>query len=280
MPNADLTSLPRLRTVSTGILGQLNAEWAVLNLHDHRETVAEWVGSYPVLAPARSLGDIVRIVHDRTGHNDDEVAALIDLTQQGDSLANQTLTQILIGPACRLASRTRAYADDLESARCQAIGSMWVAIHTYRLSTRTRNHVSGLTLDALRVITRRPRAMDEIPVGLSDELGEEPRGPDLETPRGRFWARTQGTESVADEGELGQLLYWARSRELVTETNSMILWRMHGPRRSTSAQIAGELGLSPSAIRERARSAVRSLAGAVRDDAGFLERQQPGQIGA
>src|SRR3954451_5894429 len=128
MPNSYLASLPRLRTVATGILGQLNAEWSALSLDDHRETVADWTRRYPTLKPARTICDIVRIVQERTGCNDAEVAALIELTQGGDALAGQTLTHLLIGPACRLASRTRSYADDLESARCQAIGSMWVAV--------------------------------------------------------------------------------------------------------------------------------------------------------
>jgi hypothetical protein len=66
-------------------------------------------------------------------------------------------------------------------------------------------------------------------------------------------------------GELGQLLRWAVDTSVITTTHATILWRMHGPSRTTSAVIGQELGVSGSAIRERSRWAVNAVAAGVRD---------------
>src|SRR5204862_157374 len=88
MSNTTFAGHPaRTARVTTGILGQLNREWAALSLRDHRSAVRGWAALHPVLAPCRSLSDVVRLVQDRAGENDLELAALIALTQDGDPLA-------------------------------------------------------------------------------------------------------------------------------------------------------------------------------------------------
>jgi hypothetical protein len=57
-------------------------------------------------------------------------------------------------------------------------------------------------------------------------------------------------------------------QSIISTTNATILWRMHGPRRTTSALIGYDLGISGSAVRERSRQAVRAISAAVRHKLG------------
>lgn len=277
MPNTPSTTAQPFRQVTSGVLGRLNHAWAQLTLRGHEAVVARWCAAYPCLAPARSLSDVVGIVRRRIGRNDAETAALISLAQSGDDLAGQALLQILVAPACRLASRTRAYAPDLETARGQAISALWMAVSEYRLERRRGNHIAGLTLDALRTITRRGAFRDEIPAGLmsgsdgprSTTAVEGGRGSLTtwalpETARERFWARTSGAPRPDGDGELARLLGWAERARVLNPTQTMILWRMHGPERATSAAIAAGMGITAGAVRQRGRTAISALSVAVR----------------
>lgn len=253
----------RVRRVSTGILGQLNAEWSALTRRDHDDDVRRWAQRFPALEPARSPAEVAALVLRRAGRNDPQLAALIALTQEGDPLAGQVLMQVLVGPACRLAARTRHHADSLEAARCQAVGAMWVAVRAYPLPRRT-SHVNGLTLDALRLITGRRPAPPELPTetdALEPLLAE--RAPD-DSVRDRFWRETAPEPGAATLSELDELLAWAVRRNVISPASADILRRMHGPQRVTSAVIGRELGLSASAVRERARRALRAVSTAVR----------------
>ena len=98
---------------------------------------------------------------------------------------------------------------------------------------------------------------------------------DPDGPRQRFWAGTD-REAVADtasDEQLVHLLSWAVRGGVLSTADARLLFLLHSPSdpatATTAKDVAGELGLSHAAVRQRASRATRRLTEAVRAAAGL-----------
>jgi DNA-binding CsgD family transcriptional regulator len=125
------------------IVDALNAEWDVLASNSMDLTTA-WAAKYEVLAPCRSLGDVLLAIR---GEPDAALGALLTEVSRGDELAGRTVLQAMLGKLVRMAQ-----ADEY-SGIDDYVGVMWCQIRTYPLGARPRKVAANLVLDTLKQVT-------------------------------------------------------------------------------------------------------------------------------
>lgn len=236
----------------TGVLGQLNSEWAAS------------LGTYPVPAAWSSASSLARFATlqevldaiSRTASSQDIDAilhALLTLHRRGDQTAGRTVLQTMLGKVARTAhtARNRGLGDEYEAA----LAAMWSAIHGYPLH-RTRSVAGNLALDALRQLER--RAPEEVAVPQT------------------WLTEAEGAQHIpagsADEGfdtVLVQTLTWAADHSVLSPAQIKLLALAHlqtsGGFVARMTGLAEEMGVTFRCLQQRHQRAVTRLAAAVAD---------------
>jgi hypothetical protein len=94
---------PRCQIYRVTLVEALDQEWREL-VRDHRIAVARWAERHCVLAPCRSLDDILSAAK---LNSDPVLAALLAEVSRGDQLAARVVLQALMGRMVRMAQRDR-----------------------------------------------------------------------------------------------------------------------------------------------------------------------------
>ena len=146
------------RRVTSGVLGQLNAEWAVLADDPVAgDSCRRWASAAPALTGCRTLGEVLAAV--RTDP-DAVLAALLGAAAAGETLAARAVLQAMLGKVVRMArADPRATADDY-------VAVLWCVVATYPLAARPHRVAANLALDTLKGVQREGNA------------GERALGPD------------------------------------------------------------------------------------------------------
>ena len=131
------------------IVDALNAEWDVLTSNS-MEMAAAWAAKYEVLAPCRSLGDVLLAIR-----NEPDVAlgALLTEVSRDDQLASRTVLQAMLGKLVRMAQADESSGID------DYVAVMWCRIRTYPLAARPRKIAANLVLDTLKQVTNERRML-------------------------------------------------------------------------------------------------------------------------
>ena len=134
-----------------GIVGALDQEWGEL-VGMHPEAVMAWAVRHPVLAPYRSLDDVLVAAKQSP---DAVLAALLAEVAAGDRLAGRVVLQALVGRIARMAQRDpRSGIDDY-------LAALWQVIDNYPLRRRPVRIAANLSMDALQAVTRSAAGRDE-----------------------------------------------------------------------------------------------------------------------
>jgi hypothetical protein len=131
------------------IVDALNAEWDVL-ASNSMEMAAAWAAKYEVLAPCRSLGDVLLAIRNEP---DAALGALLTEVSRDDELAGRTVLQAMLGKLVRMAQ-----ADEY-SGIDDYVAVMWCQIRTYPLAARPRKIAANLVLDTLKQVTNERRML-------------------------------------------------------------------------------------------------------------------------
>jgi DNA-directed RNA polymerase specialized sigma24 family protein len=114
------------------------------------EMTAAWAAKYEVLAPCRSLGDVLLAIRNEP---DGALGALLTEVSRGDELAGRAVLQAMLGKLVRMAQ-----ADEY-SGIDDYVAVMWCRIRTYPLATRPRKIAANLVLDTLKQVTNERRVL-------------------------------------------------------------------------------------------------------------------------
>jgi hypothetical protein len=129
------------------IVEALDREWCEL-VRGHAGAAARWADRYEVLAPCRSLDDVLSVAK---LDSDPVLAVLLTEVAIGDQLAGRVVLQALIGRMVRMAQRDpRASADDY-------VALLWCVINNYPLQRRPARIAANLSLDTLKAVSREHR---------------------------------------------------------------------------------------------------------------------------
>jgi hypothetical protein len=254
-----------------GVIGALNAEWRLLAEDPRtRRAVTSWWESVPALS---GLQDLPAVVTAASAPGDREVlSGLLLLARGGDVLAARAALQVMLGPAVRLARRTRGHAGgDMEESIARAIAATWQVVRDYPIERRTCRPADGISLDVLAALTAGGHRRAEIAAGLPSDLADraEPEPPDVGELREAFWSLVRpGTRPVCADEQVVMLLAWGVRSRAVSVADAQLLLRLHSPddpdRAISGRELAEQLGLAHAAVRQRASRAARRLAAAVR----------------
>ena len=127
-----------------GIVGALDQEWGEL-VGMHPGAVMGWAVRHPVLAPYRSLDDVLVAAKQSP---DAVLAALLAEVAAGDRLAGRVVLQALVGRIARMAQR------DPRSGIGDYLAALWQVINNYPLRRRPVRIAANLSMDALQAVTR------------------------------------------------------------------------------------------------------------------------------
>ncbi|WP_347350364.1 hypothetical protein [Intrasporangium sp.] len=241
--------------LTTGTIGLLNTEWATLGA-----TVipAPWRAA-PTLAGFATAEDVLAGVRaaPQAARRDALLHALLALHAAGDQLAGRTVLQAMLGKATRMAytAKKRGTIDPFETV----IAAMWETIRTYPLH-RASSVAGNLALDTLRRLGPAATAR-EIPAGLQAETHPDPGG----ASHPRRAADSPETNEVFD-AVLPRTLGWALEHDVLTPAEVRLLARLHlddNEPTLTMRELAGRMGITHAALRQRHSRAIRALAAAI-----------------
>lgn len=243
----------------SGLIGQLNAQWA--QLADHA-TPPAWADAG---LTALTLGAIpLDLRSSSSASADATLHALLVLTRAGDELAERVLLQAMLPKIVRL-ERT-ALGRHLADPSSDALFAMWTSITTYPLH-RTTSVAANLALDALHHIPAQDIA-DGIHVIPLFEDSDEGLSTDDNIDR-QLIASLEGREETSQPNGrdlIVEVLQWALDHEILTRDDVALLALVHlrdDDDPLTLKQAGEQLGLSHAATRQRHARAVRALASAV-----------------
>lgn len=233
---------------STGVLGQLNAEW----------TSCLWGQAVPAawsrasaLAPFSTLQDVIDAISRATSGSatDDILHALLTAHRSGDPVAGRVVLQTMLGKVARTAhtARNRGIVDQDEAA----LAGMWGAIHTYPLH-RVTSVAGNLALDALHQVEQRTIQEVAVPQEWLTEAGA---------------AQPAGTTDDGFDVVLIQTLTWAAAHGALTTAEIKLLALAHlqtsGGFVARMTELADEMGVTFRCLQQRHQRAVTRLAAAV-----------------
>ena len=226
------------------IVEALDREWCEL-VRDEDEAVARWGDRHGVLAPYRSLDDVLS----GTRLNSDAVlAALLTEFSAGDKLAGRIVLQALIGRMVRMAQRDpRASVDDY-------LTRLWCVIGSYPLKRRPVRIAANLSMDTLKAILREHRWLERGDVTLwpSSESLEE-----LLEPTGLDGSPYDLSPPV--DVEVQQVLETGSMLRLIGDSDAALLRSVYADGLN-STQAARQFHTSAGMVRVRCSKVVRQLA--------------------
>lgn len=256
--------------VTSPLFRQLINDWIHLNqLRSTQLALHRWACAEPALAGYPRPADLVDAVdHADPATQDQILAALIRLTQDGHQLAGRILLQLLLPKLGKMALRTNPTSSDSawgEDRRHIIVAEFWDIVAGYPIHRRTRKVAANLALETLHRITNPRGHRVDLPVD-PDTLGrtltnqELASDTDLPLPGG-----------LTCDASLVDVVDWAVQQHVITTNDAQLLLRVYlphpnHPAGSPSDRVAAELGLTPAALRKRCSRARRQLVDAVRDE--------------
>jgi hypothetical protein len=225
------------RRLTGGVLGRLNAEWAVLaDDPGASDACGRWARATPTLTGCRTLGEVLAAV---PADPDAVLAALLGAAVAGETLAARVVLQAMLGKVVRMArGDPRATVDDY-------VAVLWCVVATYPLAARPHRVAANLALDTLKAVRREASP------------GERAFGPDavarlLDRPAG---AGLEPAARVTAAGVIGT----AEQRQLLDLATGAVLRTVYVDGLPGGAA-ARRHRTSPNALRVRCSRAVRVLA--------------------
>ena len=254
--------------LSGGIFGQLIDEWARLcQLPCTSRQLLRWSTTEAALAGITSLQQLVTRIDEGSREEDDALlGALIRLAQSGQTMAGRTVLQAMLPKLTRFSHTTRPTRESAqpEDHRHVIVATFWTVLATYPIHRRASRVAAGLALDTLHALTADTRAAAmEIPVD-ADALD--------------YWTENlfeverdvlRGEDGLSSDADLLEVIAWGIDSGALSGDDAAVLTRVYLPEegKPSSAAVAAEWGLSPTALRQRCSRARRRLIAAVQVDA-------------
>ncbi|SDY76768.1 hypothetical protein SAMN05661080_04545 [Modestobacter sp. DSM 44400] len=260
---------------SVGIFGQLVDEWSRLcQLPSTRRQLHRWISAEEALAGTTSLQQLITRIDEGSREEDDGLlGALIRLAQSGQTMAGRTVLQAMLPKLIRFSHTTRPTRESAqaEDHRHVIVATFWTVLARYPIHRRSSRVAAGLALDTLHALTADTRAgAVEFPVpadALDQVAGDQVEETALSTKAGE----------LSSDADLLEVIAWGIDSGVLSGDDAAVLARVYLPEegRPTSSTVAAELGLSPTALRQRCSRARRRLIAAVQADALGLVAVQP-----
>jgi hypothetical protein len=227
-----------------GLLEALDREWCELVLC-HPTAAARWACQHEVLAPCRSLDDVLSF---SKLNSDAVLAALLAEVSTGDQLAGRVVLQALLGRMVRMAQR------DPRSSLDDYLARLWCVINSYPLSRRPVRIAANLSLDTLKAVSQDQRWLRRgdvllLPSTESLELLLEPAALD---------GSSRDSLTPVDV-EVRQVLESGSSLQLIDDLEVSLLHSVYADGMS-SGRAARRLHTTSGTVRVRCSKAVRRLA--------------------
>jgi DNA-directed RNA polymerase specialized sigma24 family protein len=226
------------------IVEALDREWCDL-VRDRDEAVAHWGDRHEVLAPYRSLDEVLS---GAKLNSDPVLAALLTEISLGDELAGRVVLQALVGRMVRMAQRDpRAGIDDY-------LARLWCVIGSYPLQRRPLRIAANLSMDTLKAVSREHRWLGrgEVTLWPSSESLEG-----LLEPTGLDGSRYDCQPPV--DVEVHQVLEASSSLRLIEDADAALLRSIYGDGMS-GTQVARQFRTSAGMVRVRCSKVLRHLA--------------------
>jgi hypothetical protein len=202
-------------TTPASLTHRLDAEWEhLVSSPATAQALARWSRHEPAIIGLTDLEQLRTTVHDRTNleRGDCILAALVRLgavTGHGDLLAARVVLQLLVPGAIRLSQSLTAMIGDQATSEAMVFTELTILIRTYPWQRRPRRIAANLLLDCRqRLIRSHDRTRPEISAGLS------------------LHDTTVATDSD-DRSALHDLLWWARSRGILSRFEAQLLFASH-----------------------------------------------------
>jgi len=264
-------------TTASSAARALATEWPLANTA-HRADVQAWALTDPALAGFTSGGAILDAIDDASSARQDQLLlALLRLSQAGERFATRTLLQAMMPKLSQLAHYADTDGDIKGSDRSSITTAVFLTVvHTYPVQRRLRSVAGNLALDTLHRITADRHTHMTTPTRVLNwdpwQLEYAAAAEDI----GSLNHAPLTTDTAADtdpSDEVRQLLTWAFEHEVITTDEAALLRRsfLTDPTDTTPrghSATAGELGLSPAAVRQRCSRAIRRIRTAVHEQLG------------
>lgn len=256
-----------------GIYAELVRDWVRLaQLPDSSHQLRKWAKTEPALRGIGSLEELLdRIDAGNAEQTDALLLALIRLAQAGRALAGRAVLQAMLPKLKAMAWRTTGSSSDdweLQDRRQVGVAEFWEVLSTYPVDRRPRKVAANLALDTLRRLTAATRAGGE-------ERVVDPHVEDLEdyltsqlVDQVAFEDPTHAGAIAADTSELDsdasllEVMAWALEVGAISRSDAQLLVRVYAPAPGEDGgalSVAGQLGLTPEAVRQRCSRARREL---------------------
>lgn len=247
--------------MSSSVISDLNAEWqALISTGDFADTFDAWCCAWPDLATAdlgshASRFDRKHLTPERV---DEVLHALLSANRSGDRYAGRIALQCMLPCISRIAHRSVGRYGSLDEAAQAATAAMWEAIQDYDLdrTSGVSTRIWSRTLSSVCPYT---------PAGHAKEVLVDPSKLHAFAPHNPVQADESESDILGAVGEVLRLIAWGLDERILTGDEASLLTRLYGDNVEAlpSHEIAAEMGISTSALRQRASRAVRRLARAV-----------------
>jgi len=231
---------------------RLDIEWDQLCARPSADAEAiTWTTSQPALAGLTILADLTELHrHDR----DAVLFALLDLHQQGSSLAGRALLQLMLGKLITIARYARVAGHDrLGAFDERAAGTVAVfmsLVSTYRPTGA--NVYASVYLRVLGGICSAPTYDNETAATWFLE--------DLDTGLRRAEHTTLHPPADVPDITAAEVLDWAVARAIITTADRTLLQRAYLEQTDLDlTAVAAEVGLTPAALRKRLSRALARI---------------------
>jgi len=235
------------------VIDALDREWTdLVSTGTFARDSELWLQRWPALLPYfRTDARPAAARLDRT-QADEILAALLTEHAAGSYPAGRMVLQCMLGSTVTIARRCQGRFPSYEEAIAETVAAMWTAIASWS-PTRTDRVAGRLHFAALDAVAgrRSVRVADhEVPLPfdvLDPLLGE-----------------STSAHQLGLTGEVLEVIAWGVDSGALTASEAALVTRLYVPDDAgltpDGATLAGELGISHAALRQRAHRAVRKLA--------------------
>lgn len=197
------------------------------------------------LSSVDCLDDLVAAMH---RHGDGPLLFALEAAQAGSYVAARAIIQTMMPKLGRLAHSVRE-GRGFTSVMAEAVASMYEVIYRYPRDRRPRSVAANLALDTLKSL--RLALGSELPASATlDSLMTATAG------RPNRYSSTPVTDDREGD-ELACVLVEARDQGLVSSTDAQMLWLVATG--NSRADVAGIIGITPEALRQRYSRACSSM---------------------
>lgn len=198
--------------------------------------------------PLHSLNSLDALVAAMHRHGDGPLLFAIEAAQSGSYVAARAIIQTMLPKLGRLTHSVRE-GRCFSSVMAEAVAAMYEVIYRYPRDRRPRSVAANLALDTLKSL--RLDLGPELPA--SEMLGV------LVTPTTARAHRysSAAVPAAAGSDELARVLTEAELRGLVSSADAQMLWFVATG--GSKAEVAGRIGITPAALRQRYSRACASL---------------------